>query len=110
MWDAKTDENLRELQSYTDDCLHIFSPDGNEIISGSGDQLQHVNLSLDLSWVVDIDGWILSDAKHLIWIPPAIHKVLHRPYNTLIISRQGSATISFANSKLGHSWHECYTS
>ena len=112
VWDAKTGEQLRELQSYTNDVNSVvFSPDSNKHISSSGDQspLAQVNLSLDSSCIVCTDGWILSDTKHLIWIPQTIRKVLCHPYNTLIISRNGSATISFANSKLGHSWHECYT-
>ena len=144
VWDAKTGEQLRELQGHTNNVYSVafspdgsqivsgswdqslrvwnaktdhtdsvrsfsFSSDGKKIISGSEDQSLHVNSSFDSSWVVNKDGWIITDTKHLIWIPPTINNVLHRPYNTLIMSVNGSATISFMNSKLGHSWHECYT-
>ena len=110
VWDAKRGEQLRKQQGHADFAYSVaFSPDGNRIVSGSGDQSQHMKSSLDSSWVVNTNGWILSDTKHLIWIPPTIHNVLHRPYNTLIVSQNGSATISFVNSKLGCSWHECYT-
>ena len=107
MWNAKTDEQLRELQSHNNEVdLLVFPPDSNKIIPGS---VEHMNSSHDSSWIVDTDGWILSDTKCLIWIPLTIRKVLYHPYNTLIISQQGSATISFENSKLGHTWCECYT-
>ena len=139
VWDAKTGEQLRELQGHTNYVKSVaFSPDGKQIVSGSVDQSVRVwdihaitseqlrelhscshdgnrnqpspmNSSLDFSFVVNKNGWILCDTKHLIWIPPTIHNVLYHPYNTLIISRNGSAIVSFANSKLGHSWHECYT-
>jgi WD40 repeat protein len=110
LWDAKKGKQLRELQGHTDCVFSVaFSPDGNQIVSGSFDQSPHMNSSLDSSCIVGPDGWILSDDKHLIWIPSTIRNVLYYPYNTLIISRSGSATISFENSKLGHLWHECYT-
>ena len=110
VWDTKTGVQLRELQGHTSYVESVdFSPDSNQIVSGSGHQSQHVKSGIDSSCVVNTDGWILSDTKHLIWIPPTIHNVLHHPYNTLIISQNGSATISFANSNLGKSWHECYT-
>ena len=108
VWNAETGEK----QGHIDGVRSVaFSSqaDDKEIISGLGDHLPLVNLSFDSSWVVNTDGWIVSDTKRLIWIPLTIHNVLHRPYNTLIISQNGSATISFVNSNLGHSWHECYT-
>jgi len=112
VWDAKTGKQLRELQKHTSNVYSVaFSPDGNQIVSGSKDHSVQVwaKFGLYASWVMDRDGWILFDAKHLIWIPPTIRNVLHHPYNILIISRNGSAFISFAYSKLGPSWHECYT-
>ena len=146
VWDAKTGDQLRELQGHTglvasvafspdgnqivsgsldrsvrvwdvsateshtyDVNIDVFSPDGNKFISGSGDQSPHVNSSLDSSCIVNKYGWILSDVEHLFWVPPTICNVLHHPYNTLIISPNGSATVSFTYSKLGQSWHECYT-
>ena len=110
VWDAKTGEQLKELQGHSSGVDSVsFSPDGNQIVSGSGDKSSYVKSSLDSSCVVNADGWILADANHLIWIPPTIQNVLYYPYNTLIISRNGSATISFENSKLGCSWHECHT-
>ncbi|KAF8811554.1 WD40 repeat-like protein [Phlegmacium glaucopus] len=108
VWDAKMGE---QPQGHTS-CINsaVVSPHTNEIVSHSEDQSAHelANLGLDASWVMDKDGWILSDAKRLIWIPPAVRNVLHHPHNILIISQHGSATISFRNSKLGPSWHECF--
>jgi WD40 repeat protein len=151
VWDAKTGEQLRELQGHTMAIRSVaFSPDGNQIVSGSHDQsmqvwdakgamqvmelhhhIKNINffspdssaisssahqlvhiwakLSPDTWWIMDKDGWILSDNKQLIWIPSTIRNVLYHPYNVLIISRHGSATISFGNSKLGPVWHKCYT-
>ena len=110
VWDTKTGEQLREVHGYNNSVRSVtFPSDGNKFISGSGDQFSHMNSSLIFSWVVNADGWIISDNRHLIWIPPTIRNVLCHPFNTLIISRYGSATISFVNSKFGHSWHECYT-
>jgi hypothetical protein len=102
-------EQLMKLQGHADSV--VFSPDGSKIVSDSGDQSAHVcaNFGLDAPWTVDRDGWILSAGKRLIWIPQTIRNVLHHPYNKLIISRKGSASISFGNSKLGPSWYECYT-
>jgi WD40 repeat protein len=37
VWDAKTGEQLRELQGHTDYVTSVsFSPDGERIVSGSG--------------------------------------------------------------------------
>ena len=110
VWDAKTGEHLGELQGHTNSVRSAaFSPDGDKFISGLGVQSLRVDSSLDSSWAVNPDGWILSDTKHLIWIPPTIQNLLCRPPNTLIISRHGSASISFVNSKSGHLWCKCYT-
>jgi WD40 repeat protein len=39
VWDAKTGEQLRELQGHTDSVTSVaFSPDGNRIVSGSDDK------------------------------------------------------------------------
>ena len=39
VWDAKTGKQLRELQGHTSSVYSVaFSPDGNQIVSGSGDQ------------------------------------------------------------------------
>jgi WD40 repeat protein len=39
VWDAKTGEQLRELQGHTDWVTSVaFSPDGNRIVSGSYDK------------------------------------------------------------------------
>ena len=111
VWNVQTGVLLRELQDHTNGVRSIaFSSDSNNFgDSGLGNHMPQWNLSLDSSWVVNEDGWIISDDKHLIWIPQNIRNVLCHPYNTLIISRNGSATISFVNCKLGHLWHECYT-
>jgi WD40 repeat protein len=110
VWDAEMDV-LRGHTSYITSVA--FLPDSDYIVSGSGDQSAHVsaNSGLDSLWVMDEDGWIISDTKHLrlIWIPVTIRNVLHHPHNILIISRNCSATISFEYSKLGSIWHECYT-
>ena len=39
MWDAKTGEQKKELQGHTDVVISVaFSPDGNQIVSASGDK------------------------------------------------------------------------
>jgi len=113
VWDTKTSKQLRELQGHAHAVTSVaFSPDGNQIVSGSYDQSVRVwaNLNLDVWWVMDEDGWILSDAKRLVWVPSTVCNVLLRPHNMFILSRNGFATISFAQCKFGPFWHECYTS
>ena len=68
-------------------------------ISSSDDQL----------WVMHEDGWLFCASNRLIWIPLTIRNLLHHPHSLLISSQSGSAKISFKDSKLGSSWHECYT-
>ena len=112
VWDAKTGEQLRELQGHTSSVYSVaFSHDGNRIVSGSDDNSVQVwdNLNLNTSWVLNDDGWILSDAERLVWVPSTICNVLLRPSNILILSRNGYATISFAQCKLGTFWRGCYT-
>lgn len=112
VWDAKMGEQPKELEGHSRNTNSVvFSPDNSKLVSDSGDQLAHgwTNLGLDASWMMDRDGWILSAEKRLIWVPPTIHNVLCHPYTILIISRHGSARISFGNSKLGPLWHQCYT-
>ncbi len=113
VWDAKMGEQLKKLQGHTDLVTSVaFSPDGNRIISGSQDGSVRVwdNLNLDTSWNIKEDGWILSSEEfRLVWVPSTICNVLLCPHNTLVLSQKGSAKISFAQCKLGTSWHKCYT-
>jgi WD40 repeat protein len=105
-------EKLRELQEHTDWINSVaFSPDGNQIVSGSSDKSVQVwdDLNHDVPWHLKEDGWILSGAEMLVWVPSTICNVLLCPHNTLIFSREGSAKISFVQCKLGPSWHESYT-
>ena len=112
VWGAKTGEHLRELQGHTDWVTSVaFSPDGTRIVSGSHDKSVRVwtNLNLDALWVMGEHGWILSGAERLVWVPSTVCNVLLRPHNSLVLSRNGSATISFTQCKFGPLWHECYT-
>jgi len=112
VWDAQTGKLLRELQGHSDSVnLVAFSPDGNQIVSSSQDKSARVwaNLNHDPLWVINEDGWILSGAERLVWMPSTIHNILLHPHNTLIISPHGSAAISFVECKLGTLWHGCYT-
>ena len=115
VWDAKTGVQFRELSGHTMGVLSVaFSPDGNRIVSGSEDSSVRVwhNLYFYPEWVVMKDGWIVSDGERLVWVPSTISDVLLRPHNSVIISRHGSATISFAQCDFrmfGTLWDECYT-
>jgi len=112
VWDAKTGKQLRELVGHTNEITSVaFSSDGERIVSGSIDHSVRVwaNLGLDASWVVQQDNWIFSGGERLVWVPSTIRNVLLRPHNMLVISRQGSASISFEQCKLGTFWHQCYT-
>ena len=113
MWSAKTDDQQINFWEYNNQIDLVASlNNNNQISSVSVDQFIHfsANSHVDTSWDIDEDGWICFSAKHLIWIPSTICKVLHHPHSILIISQLGSAKVSFKDSKLGCLWHECYTS
>ena len=61
-------------------------------------------------WSSTINGWIipLSGKDHLVWIPQGIREVIHHPYNTLIISKEGYADLDFQGCNVGTKWAECY--
>jgi len=113
VWDAKTGKQLRDLQGHTSKiCSVAFSHNNNQIVSGSYDQSVRVwaNLNLDALWIMDDDGWLLSGAERLVWVPSTVCNILLHPHNILIISRNGSATISVTQCKFGPFWNECYIS
>ena len=112
IWEVKTGELLRELRGHINSVTSVtFSSDDSRIVSGSSDESIRVwsNLDLDPSWAIDEDGWIVSYVDRLVWVPSTIRNILLTLHNTLIISRNGSATISFDECKLGSSWYHCYT-
>ncbi|EDR02889.1 uncharacterized protein LACBIDRAFT_393541 [Laccaria bicolor S238N-H82] len=112
VWNANKDDQLTNLQKYHNPIdLAVPLNDDNQIKFVSGDQFIGIsaNSHVDTLWVINEDGWICFASNHLVWIPPTICKVLHHPHSILIISQLGSAKISFKDSKLGLSWHECYT-
>jgi WD40 repeat protein len=111
VWDAKTGERVMELQGHTGVVDSVaFSPDGNRIVSGSWDNSVRVWDNLDLcAPSIFPDGWIDFGGEMLVWVPSTIGNILLSPHNTLIISRDGFAKISFVRCKLGPLWQECYT-
>ena len=111
VWDVKTGELLRELEGHTNTLNSVaFSPDSNRIVSRSRESVRvWANLNLDALWTIGEDGWILSGAEKFVWVPSTIRDVLLRPHNSLILSWNGFATISFEQCRFGTSWHECYT-
>ena len=115
VWDALSGVELNVLNGHTGWVQSVaFSNDGTHIVSGSSDKSMRVwdlaNYN-DLLWTYDSEkSYIMSSsgADLLMWFPPDTLPVLYFPYNTLIISSQGSANIDFQNCKIGPDWINCY--
>ena len=116
VWDALSGETLNVFNGHTDCVWSVaFSSDGTHIVSGSSDRSVQVwdlvNYN-DLLWTYDGErSYIMSSSGEdlLMWLPHAILPVLYHPYNSLIISSQGSAKVDFQNCKIGPDWMNCYT-
>jgi WD40 repeat protein len=110
VWDAKIGEQLKDLKNHNHTVHAVaFSPDDNQIVTSSSDNPIHIWDDSNVLWAMDEDGWILSHSERLIWVPSTLGEVLYHPHTILIISRRGSARLSFEGSRLGVSWRECYT-
>jgi hypothetical protein len=59
------------------------------------------------AWTVGQDQWICSvhSGYKLIWVPEIAY-----PYSIIVISRNGSAFVSFYNCNIGCDWANCYSS
>ena len=116
VWDALSGVELKVLNGHTGYIQSVaFSSDGTHIVSGSYDKSVRVwdlaNCN-DLLWIYNSEkSYIMSNSGEdlLMWVPPEIFPVLYHPYNSLIISSQGSAKVDFQNCKIGPDWMNCYT-
>ncbi|KAL5532077.1 hypothetical protein ACEPAF_5641 [Sanghuangporus sanghuang] len=111
-----------------------LSPDGQRLVSGSGDNtirmwdlsdvlreeagdLELISSSSSCSgdledWVLENDGWILGGPDRsnlLLWIPPDLRMMLWRPRNTAIFSYDFYTRLDFTDATLGERWAECFT-
>jgi WD40 repeat protein len=136
VWDALTGVELKELKGHTSWVKSVaFSSDGMRIVSGSTDDSVRVwdastgvelkshtssvfsvtPLSdsmigyLHYAWNLADTNWIISSQgqNHLMWVPSEAG--LRLPFNILIISCSGFATVDFHQSMIGVDWVHCYT-
>ena len=116
VWDALSGVELKVLNGHSHSVQSVaFSSDGTHIVSGSYDksvQVQDLVNYNGLLWTYSSErSYIVSSSGEdlLMWLPPEILPVLCHPYNTLIISSQGSTKVDFQNCKIGPDWMNCYT-
>ena len=115
MWDALSGAELKVLNGHTDTVWSVaFSSDGTHIVSGSSDKSVRVwgLVNYDgLLWTYNSEKCHISSSGEdlLMWLPQGILPVLYHPYNSLVISCQGSAKVDFQNCKIGSDWMNCYT-
>ena len=102
VWDALSGVELKVFTGHTVHVLSVaFSSDSTHIVSGSLDRCVRVwdlvNYN-DLLWTYNSErSYIMSSSGEdlLMWLPQEILPVLYFPYNSLIISSQGSAKVDF---------------
>ena len=115
VWDALTGVELKKLEGHTSWANSVgFSSDGMRIVSGSSDhsvRVWDVSKICDdhFSWSLADSNWIISSPgqNHLMWVPQEAG--LPSPFNILMISRFGFATVDFCRAMIGVNWVHCYT-
>jgi hypothetical protein len=96
-----------------------FSPDGQHIVSGSGDRMIRVSnvtigkteTTYDVDFtdhsIIDDEGWICGiKGELLMWIPSVHRDCLHRP-STVYISGGRGTILNLSNFVHGRSWATC---
>ncbi|KAJ7205057.1 hypothetical protein GGX14DRAFT_459200, partial [Mycena pura] len=130
---------MKKLEGHSDSVWSVaFSPDGTQIVSGSGDetvqiwdalssspnpsilQVQSNNITASRSsslpmpqqsqsWTVHHDGWICDlSQKHLFWYPPEISSTIVSPHCLVNICAKGKTHLNLDPARLGCNWHQCY--
>jgi WD40 repeat protein len=117
VWDASTGVELKELKGHASSVYSVaFSSDGTRIVSGSRDNSVQVwdastGILSDIifAWHLADLNWIISyqEQHHLMWVPQEAG--LRQPFNTLIISQSGYATVDFHQCMIGVDWVHSYT-
>src|SRR5258708_6012449 len=91
VWDAKTGEQLRELQGHTRSVRSVaFSLDGNRIVSGSGDKSVRV-------WDANTGGQLRELQGHTNWVS----SVAFSPDGNRIVSGSGDQSVRVWDTKTG---------
>ena len=96
-----------------------FSPDGQHIVSGSGDGTIHASnftrrktettddVDFTDHFMINDEGWICgSKGELLMWIPSVHRRYLHRP-STIWISGKRGTSLNVSNFVHGCSWAAC---
>jgi WD40 repeat protein len=114
VWNASTGVELKELKGHTSWVFSVaFSSDGMRIVSGSRDDSVWVwdapMIGYEhFAWNLTDKSWIISQCQdHLLWVPK--EATLAQPFNILVISPSGFATVDFHQSMIGVDWIHCYT-
>jgi len=96
-----------------------FSPDGQHIVSGSGDQAIRLwnaitgetettgQFNLTNQSKINAEGWMCgSNDELLMWIPPLHRANLHRPSNVWV-SGEHKTRLDLSTFVHGHGWSTC---
>ncbi|KAF7341299.1 WD40 repeat-like protein [Mycena venus] len=101
IWEVFSGEQLRRQDQHTTNVTSVaFSPNGLRAMFGTA----------NVEWEMKPDGWIISSRyERWMWLPPDMKRFLQSP-QCLVISRQGSVKVDFANARFGSDWAQCYDS
>jgi len=111
VWDASTGAELKELKEPKGLTIPVnlvaSLSKGPQIGSGLEDTSVLVGCE-HFAWNLAHNSWIISSQgqDHLMWVPPEAQ--LLRPFDKLIISCSGFATVDFHQSLIGVEWVHCY--
>jgi len=127
LWDAATGALLQTLEGHTENVTSVaFSPDGKQVVSGSGDQTVRLwdaatgallqTLEGHTDWVRSVafspdskllpilqvsNHWVVEDDTNILWLPPDYREACSATWNRRLIIGHSSRGISFFYFKEG---------